>query len=231
MDLSSALRAIGRGWYFLVIGLVASIIAAVLLNEAKPPTYDAVATYVVSPRLDDAGDVDERVKTLESTRSRAILTTFIEFLTSDTVHTAAGTTISLDRAALGDYDVTAAIIPESNVIETTVTGPNPQVGVLLAQAVGEDATRRFIDLYQIYDIVQLDPPTAPSTPSSAPLTHTLVTSGALGLLAGGALALVFGSVTGGGHRRRTMGDRIGAYGDDRAVTSIDARYQRYPRAG
>ncbi|MCJ7725502.1 MAG: hypothetical protein MUP76_03840 [Acidimicrobiia bacterium] len=195
MDAATALRAIRRGWYLVVIGVAAAIGVTVVMQLAAEPFYQTSATYIVSPMQDPADPtvVQESIRTLDDARSRAIVATFAEVLDSGGIHAEAARLVGIDDLVSTDYDFSSAILPEANVVELTVRGPQASATVLLSGAVGDLAAERFSELYQIYDIVLLDPPVTPTSPANTPLMQMLVMAGALGLLVGAALALLWGA--------------------------------------
>lgn len=192
MDASSALRAIRRGWYLVVLGVIGAVAAAAVLNLTADPIYETSSTYIVTPSLDTTNSdaVQESIRTLDDARSRAIVATYAEVLESGSLHTEAALTVGIDEITAKDYEFQAAILPEANVVELTIRGPVPQATVLLSGAVGAMAAERFSELYQIYGIVLLDAPATPTSPANTPLLQALVMAAALGSLAGAALALL-----------------------------------------
>jgi capsular polysaccharide biosynthesis protein len=195
MDAANALTAIRRAWYLVLAGMIGAIAVAFALHAITDPVYETSSTYVISPAQDptDPGAVQESIRTLDDARSRAIVATFTEVLDSTAIHEEAAQSIGIQGLSADDYDFSAVILPEANVVELTVRGPRPQAAALLSGAVGDLAAARFSELYLIYDIVLLDPPSIPTEPANTPLPQRLVMAAALGLLAGAALALLWGS--------------------------------------
>jgi capsular polysaccharide biosynthesis protein len=226
MNLKTTLIALRSGWQLIAIGLVVALGAAFALDRAATPVYEATATYVVSPGFDvDADDVTEGVKTLDSSRSRSIMTTLTEITMSETVLDEAFATLGLDPSTASMYVVDSIVVPEANVIQTTVAGPEPEIAAALTTLVGDVGGLRFVGLYQIYDIVVLDPATVPTTPSNPGLPILIVLTSVLGLAAGaGAAMLRFAW----GGERRTVGSRLKAY--DPTVTPIE-EHSRFKRVG
>jgi capsular polysaccharide biosynthesis protein len=226
MDLNTAIGAIRRSWYLLLIGVLAAIGAAYLMHARQVPLYEADATYVVGPlETTDVSDVAEALRTLDSSSSRAIVATFTEIATSGVVLDEAGAVTGVSSADLEHYEVSAGVVPEANVVTTRVTGPNPEVAVLLSGAVGEAATTRFVATYRIYSVDLLDPPSLPTVPATRSLAELIVVAGALGLLGGVTVALVWGAPR--LRRAEEMSSRLGSYGPD----GSDARSQPLTAAG
>ncbi|MCB2223819.1 MAG: hypothetical protein KQH83_06545 [Actinobacteria bacterium] len=194
MDAATAFQAIRRGWYLVVVGVCAAVGAGVLLHATAAPYYETSATYIVSPVQDTANPdlVQESIRTLDDARSRAIVATFAEVLQSGSVHEEAVRTLGIDGITTDDYEFSSVILPEANVVQLTVGGPEAQTAVLLASSTGALSAERFSALYQIYDIVLLDAPALPTGPSNPSLFQTLFMAGALGSVAGAALALLWG---------------------------------------
>ena len=226
MDFKTTLLALRSGWYFVALGIVVAAAGAFALHRTSDPVYEATATYVVSPGLDAApDDVAEGVKTLDSSRSRSIMTTLTEITMSETILEEAIAELGLDPAIAASYSVDSVVVPEANVIQTTVIGPEPEVSASLTMLVGNLGGLRFVGLYQIYDVAILDPAVVPTSPSNPGLPTLLVLTSVLGLAAGAGAALLRFAW---GGERRTVGSRLKAY--DPAVTPIE-EHSRFKRVG
>lgn len=226
MNFSTTLRALRSGWQFIAVGLMVALAGAFALHSTSEPVYEATATYVVSPGLGaDAFDVAEGVKTLDSSRSRAIMTTLTEITMSETVLAQAIGQLGLDPSIAQDYEVESIVVPEANVIQTTVTGSNPEIAAALTTLVGDIGAVRFIALYQIYDVVELDAAAVPTAPSNTGLPTLIMLTSALGIAAGAGAALLRFAA---GGSRRTVGSRLSAY--DSTVTPIE-EHSRFQRVG
>ena len=100
--------------------------------------------------------------------------------------------------------------------------------VVLASEVGAKGARRFVDLYDIYDVGLLDPAIAPSSSNNRGPIETAAVAAALGLLIGAVIALVVNAPR--VRRNREMRRRISQYGDAGAtVTPISQDGERYLR--
>ena len=153
------------------------------------------------------------------------MTTLTEITMSDTARSEAFGALGLDPTTADQYTVESIVVPEANVIQTTVTGPDPDLAAAITSVVGDVGGLRFMALYQIYDVVVLDPPVVPTEPSNIGLPTLLILTSLLGLGLGAAAALIlFASGAG----RRSMGSRLRAY--DSKVTPIDG-HSRFQRAG
>ena len=229
MDGITVLRALRRTWWIVVVAVVAAAGAALYLGSRQELRYQSVASYVVSPHQGDAtADVIESVRTLDQARARALVSTYVEMLTSIAVQDEAA--VALGRGVFPeDYEVDAIVAPEAYVAELQVTGPDAADAALLSGAIGTAASARFVGLYQIYDIVLLDPASVPAGPVNRSPVETALLGAVLGLMAGLAIAVLAGAPR--VRRRRHMQERLEAYGTpDTTVTPFPAD-RRTTRAG
>ncbi|MBN2112625.1 MAG: hypothetical protein JW785_00700 [Acidimicrobiia bacterium] len=229
MDGSTAWRALRSTWWVVVIAVAAAAGAAFLLTSRQELRYQSVSSYVVSPRATDpTADVTETVRTLDPARARALVSTYVEMLTSGAVKAEA-------VAALGwggfpaDYRVDAVVAPEAYVAELRVTGPAAADAAVLSGAIGAAASARFVGLYQIYDVVVLDPASVPTGPVNRSPVEAAVLGGALGLATGLGLALLAGAPR--VRRRRHMQHRLDPYGPPDATVTLFPAERRGSRAG
>ncbi len=228
MDAATALRALRRGWFLVLIGGAVAATAAFALAGTATPQYEASSTYVVSP-AGGAGtsDVAESIRTLDDARSRAIVSTFVEVLSSGTVHDRGAALAGLSEQILEDYSIRAAVLPEANVVELTVRGPTPEVVAALSGTIGISAAETFVDLYKIYDVSQLDAAEVPDAPAGRGLVTTVALAGLLGLAAGAAVALLWGLAAGPASNR--LQARLASYDRERSAVITPLRSDRDQR--
>jgi len=228
MDGGTVLRALRSTWWIVVLAVVAATGAALLIGSRQETRYQSVASYVVSPREGDTADVTESVRTLDPARARALVSTYVEIVTSTAVQDEAALAYGLDSFP-DDYSVEAVVAPEAYVAELRVTGPRPGDAASFSGAIGAAASARFVGLYPIYDIVLLDPASVPTSPINRGPVETALVGAALGLLAGLGIAVLAGTPR--VRRRRVMHQRLGAYGSpDTTVTPFPAE-RRASRVG
>jgi uncharacterized protein involved in exopolysaccharide biosynthesis len=225
MDTGTVFRALRSFWYLPAIGMLAGAAVAAFLSGSATPVYEASATYVVFPAQADVGGINDTVRTIDDPRSRAVLGTYVEVLNSESVAAEAAVQLALDPAVLEDYEVRAVVLPEANVVELTVTGPNPGLLPSLAEAAGSIGSARFIALYGVYQTLELDSASVPTEPVNLGPVDAGILGAAAGLLAGGLLALVIGVPR--ERRRREVLVRIDSYGDRTgSVTPFPSAYDR-----
>ena len=228
METGILLRALRSTWWIVLVAVVAAAGAAYYLGMRQEPIYQSVSSFVVSPRQGDSADVVESVRTLDQARARALVSTYVEMLTSTTVEQEAAAALGLGGFPAG-YQVDAMVAPEAYVAELRVSGPAADQAAALSGAIGTAASARFIDLYQIYDVVQLDAPSAPTEPANRGPVETAMLGAALGLVAGLGIAVLAGAPR--VRRRRHMQQRLAAYGTPDATVTLFPAERRITRAG
>ena len=232
MDAGTAFRALRRGWFLVVIGALAAAAAAFVMSAAAEPVYAATSTYVISPAEGEGTyDVAESIRTLEDARSRAIVSTFVEVLSSGTIHERGAASVGYDAAVLDGHDVSASILPEANVVQLTVTGRTPELAAELSGAIGASAAATFVDLYKIYAVSLLDPADVPTAPAGRGLVETMILAGILGVAAGAGMALLWGLLHGRAPDR--LQSRLASYDREltAVITPLHGEAQRVSKAG
>jgi uncharacterized protein involved in exopolysaccharide biosynthesis len=217
MDTTTAFRALRRGRVLIVAGAVTAAVVAAFMSGIAAPVYETSATFIVSPAQTDVAGFNDTVRTIDDPRSRAVLSTYVEVLASDTVRLAAAESLALDPEVLEEYEIRAVALPEANVAELTVTGPNEDLLPLLTETVGEIGGERFVELYGVYRTIALDFPSEAGAPINRGPVEAAALGAALGLLIGGALALLIHAPRE-RHRREAM-SRIDAYGETGATVT------------
>jgi len=229
MDGSTAWRALRSTWWVVLIAVAAAAAGAYLLTSRQELRYQSISSYVVSPRAADlTADVTETVRTLDPARARALVSTYVEMLTSGAIREEAAAALGWGGFPAG-YEVDAAVAPEAYVAELRVTGPAAADAAVLSGAIGSAASARFVGLYQIYDVVLLDPASVPVSPVNRSPVEAAVLGGALGLVAGLGLAFLAGAPR--VRRRRRMQQRLDPYGPPDATVTLFPAERRVSRAG
>ena len=189
MELRLYLRMLHRGWWIIALIALAAFNAALLIDYLATPMYQTNARFVVSPNPENVsgGDV---VSSLAALDKRSIVSTYAEFLNSERIYQETVKFLNLDPEALTDYSHNAVVLPDANILELTVIGPDPVLAALLANSIGQRAIGEIQQLYRVYDIRFLDPATPAEKPFSPKPARDAVLALVLGALVGGALAIV-----------------------------------------
>jgi diguanylate cyclase (GGDEF)-like protein len=89
-----------------------------------------------------------------------------------------------------NYSYNAVALPDANIIEFSVQGPDPKKVYLLANGIGQHAVEYVQSLYQVYDLILLDPAAMPVDPISPQPLRDAGVALVVGLAIGVVLALI-----------------------------------------
>jgi len=189
MEIKMYLRMLRRGWWLMVLCPLLAVIVSLTLSYFTLPTFVATARYIVSPDAAFSGgsDVITSINTLDK---RSIATTYSAVLNSDTIFTQAIVDLKLDPIQVSDYLRSAIVLPESNVLEVSVEGSNPQIVMMLANDIGKQAIAYIDGLNQGFNIRVLDPAQIPTEPVRPKPLRDASLAIVFGLVLGGSLAII-----------------------------------------
>lgn len=180
------MRLILERWWMIAAVALLGMVVAYIVSDVRSPVFESSSKYVLAtdPAIEDPADVAAALGVL---RNRQITATFAEILQSQTL---------LDRAVrevggtLSDFDSSGVVLPESNVVSLTVSGPTAEsvreVNAIIGDAANEDLT----SIYPIYQVIPLESPKTPSgAVSPEPLRDAL-----FGATVGAFLGLVLATL-------------------------------------
>jgi diguanylate cyclase (GGDEF)-like protein len=98
--------------------------------------------------------------------------------------------LQLKNIDLSKYNYSAVALPDANIIEFSVTGPDRDVVYTLANGIAQHAVEYVHSLYQVYDLNVLDPASAPTAPISPQPVRSAGVALVVGLALGIVLALI-----------------------------------------
>jgi capsular polysaccharide biosynthesis protein len=179
-------QIVDRWWMIAAIALVGAL-AAYWLPQLNPPVYQSASTFVIATEdsIEDPGDVAAALGVL---RNRQVTATFAEILQSQTL---------LDRAAReigsagSDFESTGVVLPESNVVSLTVSGPDADAVREVNQIIGTAGSEELLSLYPIYRAILLESAKTPSAPASPVPVRDALFGAAVGAFLGIVLAVVW----------------------------------------
>jgi uncharacterized protein involved in exopolysaccharide biosynthesis len=175
-----------RWWLVAGIALVGAI-AGYWLSVVNPSVYQSVSKFVIATddSIEDPGDVAAALGVL---RNRQVTVTFAEILQSQTLLDRA--TREID-ATTSDFESAGVVLPESNVVSLTVSGPDPEVVRQVNEIIGAAAGEDLASLYPIYQALLLESAKTPSAPASPVPIRDALFGGAVGFFLGLVAAVVW----------------------------------------
>lgn len=190
MEVKLYLRMLQRSWWIIVITMLAAVIAALVASYFTPPTYRATTRFLVSPSPSLVSGGSNMLNSLSTLDKRSIVTTYAEILNSQRVYSETINLLQLKNVDFDAYTYSAVALPDANIIEFSVTGPDRAIVYTLANSIGQHAVEYVHSLYQVYDLNVLDPAQPPETPISPQPVRSAGVALVVGLALGVILALV-----------------------------------------
>lgn len=208
-----------RYWWLILLAFAIGFGSAAFFTRRRPPTYRATTTLVVGPNetLKTTREVVDSLNTLDR---RSVVATFAQLPSGRTVRERAQQQLQLAEAQLAPFEVRTAVVPDTNVLEVSVEGPDPRLAAGFADAVADQTTGYAREVYDIYGMKVLDRARVPAEPAGPGLSRNLLVGAVLGLLIGVGVASLFESL-----RRYGRGRRAAAAAA--AAPAREAEVQRY----
>lgn len=185
------LNILRRGWWIVLLTLVTAVAIALIAASLSPKVFRTTARYVVSPNA-DLTDQTDLLRSLDTLDRRSVITTYAEVFASPRIRSEAVQSLNWPPEKIAGYEVSAVIVPDTNVITVSIEGSNAENVQNLAAAIGERATAFGQKLYFLYDITLLDPARVPTNPISPTPVRDAGVAAVLGLVAGAVLAILRG---------------------------------------
>lgn len=187
-ELQTLIQIGRRNWWIVALTAGAALLISIILSTLTEPTYQTSARFIVSP----SRELEDRdiINSLEALDKRSVVVTYAEVLRSNRILGAARQELNVDALELVDYGLTAVVLPEANVLELTVTGPDPAQTAALANVIGEQAIEYMSTLYPIHLFAFLDKAPEPQRPFAPQPVQSAILSVALGLGLGGLLVIL-----------------------------------------
>lgn len=164
MEIRFYFRIIQRGWWLILISALITVNLS-LINSyyLVTPMYESVARFIVSPNVNNV-DTRDLINSLAALDKRSIISTYAEVLNSREILNGTMQLLLMDPEDYGGYKTSVTVLPDTNIIRYSVTGPNPEVTAMLANSIGQYAIDFIMKRYVIYNIDFLDKASVPTEP-------------------------------------------------------------------
>lgn len=192
MEIKLYLKMLQNSWWVVMLTALSATLAALVAAYFTTPIYSSSARYILSPSpAYIGGDVNYNlIYSLDTLDKRSIITTYAEVLNSPRLYSETVASLNLLESDLEEYTHVAVVFPETNIIDFTVTGPDPKLVALLTNSMGQTAVEYVENIYQIYDMGLLDPATVSADPISPQPLRDAGVAFVVGLALGIGLALL-----------------------------------------
>jgi capsular polysaccharide biosynthesis protein len=139
MEVKLYFRMLQRSWWIIVITTLATVAAALVASYFTAPTYRATARFIVSPSPALITGGSNLLNSLSTLDKRSIITTYAEILNSDRIYSRDAQFAAMNEASLVGYSYNAVALPDANIIEFSVMGPDPDTVYMLTNGIGQHA--------------------------------------------------------------------------------------------
>ncbi|MGD8199118.1 polysaccharide biosynthesis tyrosine autokinase [Ornithinimicrobium sp. W1679] len=194
MELSDYLRILQRSWRLVVVVVLAAVVATSLLTALMPREYRAETELFVST----AGGASVSDLAQGGSFTQQQVATYADIVTAPVVLAPVIADVGLDdRPDELARRVTAAVTPNTVLIDVVVTDRDPAKAAQIANTVAQQFTETLQELERVstdgdsaVKATVVRPATAPEEPASPKPLRNVVLAAALGLLLGVGLALL-----------------------------------------
>jgi diguanylate cyclase (GGDEF)-like protein len=189
MEVKLYFRMLQRGWWIIIVTTLVAILVTLVASYLATPIYRATSRFVISPSATFVAEGNNVLNSLATLDKRSIITTYAEILNSPRIHRETFDLLQINEANLLDYTYNAVVLPDTNIIEFSVQGPDPQTVMLLVNAIGQHVVEYVQGLYMVYEMTLLDPSVVPVKPISPQPARDAGVALVVGLAMGVILAL------------------------------------------
>lgn len=189
MNIKMYFRMIQKGWWIIVLTVLATLNVILIIDMFSSPIYEATTRMIVLPNAESFAGKDF-VSSLSSLDNSSIVTTYADVFDSEFNQQAFINTLNLTEDEIAEYSQSTVVLPDSNVLEIYVTGPNAEITAKWANGVARTGIDYMRNLYQVYEVNILDAAVVPTEPISPRPARDLSLGGVLGLLVGVILAIL-----------------------------------------
>lgn len=192
MELRLYFRMLQKGWWLVVLTALIAVSASLVFSYLSTPQYTATTRLILTPGslLTSQGDAEVMISGLETLDLRSVVATYTEVMASQRILDEALTILGVQDFPRKEYTILAVALPESSVLELSVTGPSPVLATDLTNAIGYQTILFTRGLNRVYELNVLDPAVVPDVPISPKPLQSAGLSLLLGVVGGAALAIL-----------------------------------------
>ncbi len=189
MEIRYYLKVIQRGWWLIVASVLIAVNLSLMYSYyIAVPQYESFARFIISPNLQYVEQRD-LVNSIEALDKRSIISTYAEVINSPQIFNNTLTLLNRKPEEFADYTTSVSVLPDTNIIQFVVRGPDPATTAMLANSIGQYAIHFIKELYVAYDIQFLDKAVEPTEPYYPRPLQDASLAALIGLTIGAGLAI------------------------------------------
>ena len=184
LDADSFLSSIKKRWWLVLATATIVTLLAAILAWLQPKQYRASAIAGVTATGDhmDAGELYRGVEVLQQ---RTIVATVAALASVDESKREA---FAPFPQAQGHYDISAVVLPNTNLIRVDVQGADPALAAQIANRIPAILAAQTRSMYKLYSVATVSAATAPVASVSPRIARAAVAGAIIGLVLGAAAA-------------------------------------------
>ena len=170
-------------WPIVLIAFVIGLAASAGFAQWQPKTFMARATLVVGPnaRLATSREIVDSLNALDR---RSVVATLARVPSSRIITERAEHALNVPEDRRAFYQVKTVVVPDTNILEISVSGPDPRFVARLADEIAVQTVTYSREFYLVYDLKPLDQAPQMGELTGPGVTRQVAAGGMLGLLAG-----------------------------------------------
>jgi diguanylate cyclase (GGDEF)-like protein len=184
------LKNIHRGWWIIALSTLVALNVALISNYRATPMYRAETQLIVTPNREVIGNDRDVVNSLDTLDKRSVINTWAEMINSRILFEEAAGAINLDSIDLDEYDRLTVVLPDANILQISVEGPDPQITAQLANAMAQLAIDFLKERFAVFSVEFLDQAIVPEAPFSPNIVQSVSLAVVFGLVLGIGLTLL-----------------------------------------
>lgn len=233
MEMRYYFRTIQRGWWIILLTILVAVNASFIVSFLTVPKYQTNSRFVVSPNAALFTESWDVVSSLDTLDRRSIINTYKEVLASPSIYASHPTIAGMSAVELEKYTTLVSVLPETNIVQLTVTGPDRETVVDISKAISTASIGYINDLYPVYKFDVLMEPALPIAPIQPKPVQNALLALVAGLVIGIGLAFLRDQLqnTIESMRMRTIVDNVStAYTRDYFERRLHEEIARNPEA-
>lgn len=150
-DTDRVVRALVRRWWIPILVVTIALGSAACFTSRQRLIYESRNLMVVKPRADlsSAFDISRSLETLER---RSVPATFARLASTQAIRQSAAMSLGIGAEELQDFSIEGQVVPNRNMIQVEVRGPDPLRVAAVANNVAHLTREAAERLYRIFEL-------------------------------------------------------------------------------
>ncbi len=137
MEIRLYFQMLRRGWWLIVLAALIALAASLVFSFFAVPQYRATASFILIPSSTALSSGPDVVRSYDTIGSVSVISTYAQIMNSSRIYEDTVSMLKLQPQDLKSYTYQAAVLPNTTILELSVTGPDPNVAAVLANTIGE----------------------------------------------------------------------------------------------